>query len=73
MMRALAIAAALAVCVACTDTGEGRAYYEGGDATYDAVKKATEACTAKGGQLQLKPQGDSTHLADYACVGARSN
>ena len=71
MIRALVMGAAMLVCVACADTGEGRAYYESGDANYDALKKATEACKAKGGELRLKSQGDPTHLNDYACVGAK--
>jgi hypothetical protein len=39
----------------------------GGVATYDALKRATDACTARGGTLKLKTEGDSHYLEDYAC------
>ncbi len=40
---------------------------EGGVATYDALKKATDQCAAGGGTLRLKKEGDSQYLEDYAC------
>ena len=67
MIRALIIATSLMACAACTEGSEGRAWYENGDATYDAVKTATDACKAKGGDFHLKPAGDPTHMADYLC------
>jgi hypothetical protein len=39
----------------------------GGVANYDALKRATDACVAKGGTLTLKKEGDSQYLEDYAC------
>ena len=68
MIRALVIAVGLLVCAACADTGEGRAWYENGDATYDTLKSATDACKAKGGDFHLKDGGDPTHMGDYECV-----
>ena len=49
----------LAACAAPTPVG--------GVATYDDLKKAQEACVAKGGTLRLKTMGDSQYLEDYAC------
>ncbi len=73
MIRALAIAAALAslsTLCACggNDAAEGNPWYSIGDANYDTVKAAADACKAKGGTFQLKAGGDSTHMADYECV-----
>jgi hypothetical protein len=60
----------LALLAACSSGPEGKAWYEEGDANYDAVKTAHDACVAKGGTFQVKPQGDPTHLGDYECIGA---
>jgi hypothetical protein len=68
VIRALVIGAGLMACVACTDTVTGRAWYESGDATYDALKSASDACKSKGGTFQLKAGGDSIRLGDYECV-----
>jgi hypothetical protein len=73
MIRLLAIAATFGVLGtlgACgtNDAAEGNPWYSIGDANYDTVKAATDACKAKGGTFQLKPGGDSTHMADYECV-----
>ena len=38
-----------------------------GVATYDDLKKAQEACAAKGGSLKLQKNGDPQFLDDYAC------
>jgi hypothetical protein len=38
-----------------------------GDANYDAMKAATDACQAKGGHLQLKAEHDGTTVSDYDC------
>jgi len=38
-----------------------------GDANYDAIKKASEDCKARGGHIQLKSGGDTTELSDYEC------
>ena len=64
---------ALASLAACNTSGpEGNAWYQEGDANYDALKAAHDACVAKGGTYQIKPGGDPTHLGDYACVGAKA-
>ena len=69
MIRALLIVTAFAALAACASSGGGgAAWYESGDATYDDLKRATEACKATGGELHLKEGGDSQHLGDYACV-----
>ena len=39
----------------------------GGVATYDALKRASDDCAAKGGSFQLKKLGDSQYVQDYAC------
>jgi ABC-type glycerol-3-phosphate transport system substrate-binding protein len=38
-----------------------------GDANYDAMKSATDACQAKGGHLQLKAEHDGRTVSDYDC------
>jgi hypothetical protein len=68
MKRILLFAAAFAMLGACANNGpEGNPWYSQGDANYDALKAAADACKAKGGDFQLKPDGDPTHLGDYAC------
>ncbi len=57
-------AAALAGCSSMGDAGPG---HSGGVATYDDLKTATAACTAKGGHLRLHKNGDAQYLEDYAC------
>lgn len=44
-----------------------------GDANYDAVKKASEACKARGGEIALKSGGDTTELGDYQCKMGKGN
>jgi hypothetical protein len=72
MIRTLLIAASVAglssLAAACNTGPEGNTYYEQGDANYDALKQATDACKAKGGSFELRKGGDPTHLGDYACV-----
>ncbi|HEY0646600.1 hypothetical protein [Phenylobacterium sp.] len=63
-MRALAILAALALTACASGAGFGQA---GGVATYDDLKKAQQACAAKGGSLKLQKNGDPQFLDDYAC------
>ncbi|HEX3916025.1 MAG TPA: hypothetical protein VHW60_01715 [Caulobacteraceae bacterium] len=69
MIRVLVIAAAFAALSACaSESGpEGNPWYQIGDANYDTVKAASDACTAKGGTFQLKQNGDPTHMGDYEC------
>ena len=63
-MRALVIMMALSLAACTGGAGFGTA---GGVATYDDLKKAQEACTAKGGSLKLQKNGDPQFLDDYAC------
>jgi hypothetical protein len=75
MIRALLIAASLAglmsVAACKADGPEGNPYYQIGDANYDALKAADDACRTKGGKFTLKDGGDPTHLGDYECVTAK--
>ena len=66
MNALLAIApAALALCACAASQGS---YGLGqGDANYDAVKGATQACQAQGGQIHLKNGYDGRELASYEC------
>jgi hypothetical protein len=77
MIRIALIAASLAglaSIAACAANGpEGNTYYQLGDANYDALKAADDACKAKGGTFQLKKGGDPTHLGDYACLTAKGS
>ena len=68
MIRALVIGAMLLGLAACASGPEGNTYYQQGDASYDALKAASDACTTKGGKFELKSGGDPTHLGDYACL-----
>jgi hypothetical protein len=71
MTRLFLAMSAILVLAACEDTNTGNAWYEEGDATYDKLKLAHDACTGKGGTWQLKPQGDATHMGDYECLTAK--
>jgi hypothetical protein len=62
MRVALAMIAVLGL-AACADMPSN----DGGVATYDALRQATDACKAKGGTLTLKTGGDSQYIQDYAC------
>jgi len=76
MIRLALVASSLAALThlaACTSGPEGNTYYEQGDATYDSLKDASDACKAKGGTFTLKQGGDPTHLGDYACVTAKGS
>jgi hypothetical protein len=69
MKRMFLIAAAFASLAACASNGpEGNPWYSQGDANYDSLKAAADACKAKGGDFALKSAGDPTHLGDYACT-----
>ncbi len=68
MIRALAVIALFVGLSACaSNEPEGNAWYQHGDANYDALKAARDACAEKGGDYELKTGGDPTHLGDYAC------
>ena len=68
MTRLALIFAALGALAACNTGPEGNPWYQIGDANYDAVKAAHDACAAKGGTYQVKQGGDPTHLGDYECA-----
>jgi hypothetical protein len=63
-MRAavLIIAAAMGLS-ACESTGNNVS----GTADYDSLKRATQECKARGGDLVLKDQGDAQYIQDYVC------
>ncbi len=61
-MAAISLALGLAACAGGLDT-----IRDGGKATNDYNKAATETCAARGGQLRLKRNGDPQYLEDYAC------
>jgi hypothetical protein len=72
MRRAFVIAALLLGLPACAShAAEGNAWYQMGDANYDAIKSAHDACVTKGGAFQLKQGGDATHLGDFECLAQK--
>ena len=38
-----------------------------GTADYDSLSRATAACTAEGGKLVLKDEGNAQMIQDYVC------
>jgi hypothetical protein len=64
--RVLTLLAATALALGACASNANYSLQEG-DANYDAVKKASEACKARGGEIQLKSGGDATELSDYEC------
>jgi len=58
----LILAAALALS-ACESTSGNIS----GTADYDSLKRATDDCKARGGELVLKDQGNNEHIQDYVC------
>jgi hypothetical protein len=74
MSRLALIALAFVALAACTSAGDTSApWYEGGTANYDALKRAHDACVGKGGDFQVRPGGDPTHLDDYDCKNAKGS
>ena len=63
-MAAPLLLAGVALTACAGGAGFGNA---GGIATYDDLKKAQQACAAKGGSLKLQKNGDPQFLDDYAC------
>lgn len=72
MIRLALVITALGALAACGGP-EGKAWYDEGDASYDALKTAHDACGAKGGTFEVRPGGDPTHLGDYVCQGAKGS
>jgi hypothetical protein len=64
-LRTPALVAAAALALGACATGPTR---DEGLATLDALKDAQAACAAKGGEMQLKRDGDPTSIDAYACV-----
>lgn len=64
LMAAPLLLAGVALTACAGGAGFGNA---GGIATYDDLKKAQQACAAKGGSLKLQKNGDPQFLDDYAC------
>ena len=63
MKRAVAlIAIALGACACASETTP-----QGGIANYDALRQASDACTAKGGTMRLKSGGAAEYIGDYTC------
>jgi hypothetical protein len=62
---------ALALC-GCASAPAGSDALGHGDANYDALKAATQACQAQGGQLQLKSGYDDRDLASYECKSGKA-
>jgi hypothetical protein len=61
-MRAVAILAMCGTLAACAGVTN-----EGGIANYDALRKATADCEAKGGELKLQNGGDPEVISDFSC------
>jgi hypothetical protein len=67
-MRTPLAAAALALALyGCASTAQESYGLGSGDANYDAIKGATQACQARGGQIRLKNGYDGRELASYQC------
>jgi len=56
----------LAIGLGACETGMTNA---AGTADYDALKRATDDCKAKGGSLVLRDQGDAQRIDAYVCKG----
>jgi hypothetical protein len=65
-VRTIAIMlAAISLCACVSDAPPGADDVYG--ANYDNLKRAQDACNAKGGTLTLRSGGDQQSIADYAC------
>ncbi len=58
--------AALGGCAGVSDQSYG--LEQGRDASYDALRAATETCEAKGGKIRLRSGYDGKLLSDYECA-----
>jgi len=68
MSRHVVLVVALLLLGACdTTSGAGQ-----GDANYDAMKSASDACKAQGGELELKSGYDGRSVSDYACKNVKA-
>ena len=57
----------LAIAIVGCSTGSSESLGTG-IASYDALRKANEACVARGGTVQPRKDGVPGELADYSCV-----
>ena len=62
-MRILLVISSLMLCAACASGVTP----DGGVASYDALKKARDACLIKGGDLRLAKEGDPQSITAYVC------
>ena len=67
-MRLLSPPAILALAALALSACAEGATRDEGVATLDALRDAQTACAARGGTMQLKPEGDPTSIDAYACV-----
>jgi hypothetical protein len=67
MSAPLAIAALALTLCACGSVPADSYGLGQGDANYDAIKTATQACEAQGGQIRLKSGYDGRDLSSYDC------
>ena len=63
-MRAALLLAAMAMTVSACAGSYG---LPDGDASYDAIKSATDDCKAKGGVIEPRSEGDNRMLSNYQC------
>jgi hypothetical protein len=64
MIRAFALVAVLGFGLSACETGGTNV---AGTADYDSLSRATADCTAKGGKLVLKPEGNAQYIDAYEC------
>ena len=53
---------------ACATINDASYVLGSGDANYDALKSATDACAAKGGVVRPRPNYDGRQLSGYVCA-----
>ena len=66
-MRAPLAISSLAMALCACAASQGSYGLGQGDANYDAIKAATQACQAQGGQIHLKNGYDGRELGNYEC------
>jgi len=64
MTRAFALAVLLSLGLSACETGGSNV---AGTADYDSLSRATADCTAKGGKLVLRPEGNAQYIDAYEC------
>lgn len=68
-MRGLMLMSAILTLAGCASGPQS----SGGYATYDDLRRATDACAAKGGHLALVRNGDARDLQDYTCEKTKAD